>query len=144
LRRRASATVLLAVLATFWWSTTAFAQLDPLLFIKRVPPTVIVVFDTSMRMLEDGSGNWYDPNFYVTASDAAVMPAFSNINAATTKTYRRVYRNLQSVASPGKYTADSIAATAAVWDPANALTSNAAVDVAFLNATRYNIANHGI
>ena len=120
-RRRAGATALLAAMVTFWWSSTAFAQLDPLLFIKRVPPTVIVVFDTSMRMLEDGNGNWYDPNFYVTANDAAVMPAFSNINAATTKTYRRVYRNLQSVASPGKYTADTIAATAAVWDPANAL-----------------------
>ena len=92
----------MAVLVTFWWSTTAFAQLDPLLFIKRVPPTVIVVFDTSMRMLEDGSGNWYDPNFYVASSDAAVLPAFPNISAATTKTYRRVYRNLQSVAAPGK------------------------------------------
>jgi hypothetical protein len=127
-----------------WWSQTAFAQLDPLLFIKRVPPTVIVVFDTSMRMLEDGNGSWYDPNFYVVSSDAAVMPAFSNINTATTKTYRRVYRNLQLAASPGKYTADSIAATAAVWDPANALTSNNAVDQAFLNATRYNIAKQGL
>jgi hypothetical protein len=144
LRRRTGATALLAVLVTFWWSSTAFAQLDPLLFIKRVPPTVIVVFDTSMRMLEDGNGNWYDPNFYRVADDAAVMPAFPTINTATTKTYRRVYRNLQSVASPGKYTADSIAATAAVWDPANALTSNAPTDVAFLNATRYNIAKQGL
>ena len=113
----------------FWWSTTAFAQLDPLLFIKRVPPTVIVVFDTSMRMLEDGNGNWYDPNFYRVADDPAVMPAFSNINTLTTKTYRRTYKNLTVVASPGKYTADSITATAAVWDPANALTSNAAADL---------------
>jgi hypothetical protein len=144
LRRRAAATALLAVLATAWWSTTAFAQLDPLLFIKRVPPTVIVVFDTSMRMLEDGNGNWYDPNFYLVANDGAVMSAFPTINTATTKSYRRVYRNLQSVASPGKYTADSIVATAAVWDPANALTSNAAVDVAFLNSTRYNIAKQGL
>src|SRR3954462_9625257 len=117
LSRRKSAAALMAVATVFWWSTTAFAQLDPLLFIKRVPPTVIVVFDTSMRMLEDGSGNWYDPNFYVVANDAAVLPAFPGISAATTKTYRRVYRNLQSVASPGKFTADSIAATAAVWDP---------------------------
>jgi hypothetical protein len=144
LRRRAAATALLAVLATAWWSTTAFAQLDPLLFIKRVPPTVIVVFDTSMRMLEDGNGNWYDPNFYLVANDGAVMSAFPTINTATTKSYRRVYRNLQSVASPGQYTADSIVATAAVWDPANALTSNAAVDVAFLNSTRYNIAKQGL
>ena len=59
-----------ATLVMFWWSTTAFAQLDPLLFIKRVPPTVIVVFDTSLRMLEDGNGNFYDPNFYVVANDA--------------------------------------------------------------------------
>ena len=72
------------------------------------------------------------------------MSAFPNINTATTKTYRRMYRNLQSAASPGKYTADLITATAAVWDPANALTSNAAPDVAFLNATRYNIAKQGL
>ena len=60
-RRRSGATALFAVMVTLWWSSTAFAQLDPLLFIKRVPPTVIVVMDTSMRMLEDGSGNFYDP-----------------------------------------------------------------------------------
>ena len=144
LRRRTGATALVAVLVTFWWSTTAFAQLDPLLFIKRVPPTVIVVFDTSMRMLDDGSGNVYDPNFYVTSSDAAVMAAFPNINAATTKTYRRVYHNLQSAAAPGKYTADNITATAQIWDPANALTSNNAADQAFLDTTRYNIAKSGL
>jgi hypothetical protein len=135
---------LLAVLVTFWWSTSAFAQLDPLLFIKRVPPTVIVVFDTSVRMLEDGSGNFYDPNFYVVSDDAAAMAAFPSIDSATTKTYRRVYRNLQYAASPGKYTADSISATAAVWDPANSLTSNNAADLAFLNGTRYNIAKQGL
>src|SRR3954470_23407588 len=144
LSRRKSAAALMAVATVFWWSTTAFAQLDPLLFIKRVPPTVIVVFDTSMRMLEDGNGNWYDPNFYRVSDDPAVMPAYSNINTVTTKTYRRTYKNLTVVASPGKYTADSITATAAVWDPANALTSNAAADLLFLNNTRYNIAKSGL
>ena len=144
LRRRTAITALFAVLLTCWWSATAFAQLDPMLFIKRVPPTVIVVFDTSVRMLEDGNGNFYDPNFYRTADDAAALGAFPNISAAASKTYRRVYRNLQYAASPGKYTADSIAATAAVWDPANALTSNNAADLAFLNATRYNIAKQGL
>jgi hypothetical protein len=142
LRRRAGATALLAVVATFWWSTTAFAQLDPLLFIKRVPPTVIVVFDTSMQMLDDGTGNWYDPNFYRVSDDPGVMPAFSGLGSA--KTYRRVYRNLQPAAAPGKYTAQSIATTAAVWDPANALTSNAPADLLFLNPTRYNIAKQGL
>ena len=143
LRRRGGATALLAVLVSFWWSTSAFAQLDPMLFIKRVPPTVIVVFDTSLRMLEDGSDNFYDPNFYVVSDDAGAMAAFPTIGGAT-KTYRRVYRNLQNAASPGKYTADAMQGTAAVWDPANALTSNNAADVAFLNPTRYNIAKQGL
>jgi hypothetical protein len=143
LSSRSKAAALLAVVLTFWWSSTASAQLDPLLFIKRVPPTVIVVFDTSLRMLDDGSGNLYDPNFYKVADDALVMSAFPNISAATTKTYRRVYRNLQFASMP-KFTADSIAATAAVWDPANALTSNNAQDLAFLNNTRYNIAKQGL
>ena len=139
---RSKAAALLAVVLTFWWSSTASAQLDPLLFIKRVPPTVIVVFDTSMRMLEDGAGNFYDPNFYKVADDAAVMTAFPNITAPT-KTYRRVYKNLQNAAAT-RFTADSIAATAAAWDPANALTSNNALDLAFLNNTRYNIAKSGL
>ena len=82
LSRRKAAAALTAIATVFWWSTTAFAQLDPLLFLKRVPPTVIVVFDTSMRMLDDGSGNVYDPNFYKVSDDAAVMSAFPNIATA--------------------------------------------------------------
>ncbi len=144
LGRRSRSAVLFALLLTFWWSSTASAQLDPLLFIKRVPPTVIVVFDTSVRMLEDGSGNFYDPSFYRVADDAAVMSAFPNINVATTKTYRRVYRNLAEGGSGVRFTADTIAATPAVWDPANSLTSNNAQDLAFLNNTRYNIAKQGL
>ena len=97
LRRRTGATALLAVLVMMWLSTSAFAQLDPLLFIKRVPPTVIVVFDTSLQMLEDGNGNFYDPNYYKVADDADAMLAFPTINAPT-KSYRRVYRNLQKAA----------------------------------------------
>ena len=124
-----------------WWSSTAFAQLDPLLFLKRVPPTVIVVFDTSLKMLEDGNGNFHDPNYYQVADDAGVMPAFPNINAPT-KSYRRVYRNLQR--APGDYTADSISATPALWDPATGLNSNSVSDLAFLDATRYNIAKQGL
>ena len=52
-RRRAGAVACVAI--TVWWTATASAQLDPLLFAKRVPPTVIIVVDTSMRMLEDGA-----------------------------------------------------------------------------------------
>ena len=142
--RRASV-VLLTLVATICASTSAFAQLDPLLFVKRVPPTVIVIFDTSLRMLDDGNGNVYDPTYYSTTSDAAVMAAFPNINTGTTKTYRRLYRNFQYEGGSGnKYVADSIQAVPAVFDPANPLTSNVASDVAFMDPTRYAIAKNGL
>ena len=70
---RLTAFALLGILLS---ASTASAQLDPLLFLKRTPPTIIVVFDNSVRMLEDGNGNFYDPHFYVTSDDAAVMASF--------------------------------------------------------------------
>jgi hypothetical protein len=72
-RRRAAAMLCLAI--TGWWTASASAQLDPLLFVKRVPPTIIIVVDTSLRMLEDGSGNYYDPVEYTSSSDPAVSLA---------------------------------------------------------------------
>ena len=42
----------LALVLTFWAATPIHAQLDPLLFLKRVPPNVILVVDTSAQMLE--------------------------------------------------------------------------------------------
>ncbi len=89
-RRRATALLCLAL--TGWWTASASAQLDPLLFVKRVPPTVIIVVDTSLRMMEDGSGNYYDPVEYTTASDPVVSTALGVSGAPR---YRRIYRNLQ-------------------------------------------------
>src|SRR5918996_3692825 len=88
--RRAAAVVCLTI--TGWWTATASAQLDPLLFAKRVPPTVIIVVDTSLQMLEDGNGNFYDPNVYSSTADPSVMSAFPNINPITQPYYQRVYR----------------------------------------------------
>jgi Neisseria PilC beta-propeller domain len=82
-----------AVVAVLWWSTTASAQLDPLLFLRRVPPTVILAMDTSTRMLDDGSGRYYDPNTYVVADDPAVSAALG-LNILTTGKYRRIYTDL--------------------------------------------------
>jgi hypothetical protein len=143
-RHRRALTAMIALSAAAWWSTTLSAQLDPLLFLKRVPPTIIVVMDTSLRMLEDGSGNFYDPNFYKVSDDTTVMGAFPNIDTATTKTYRRIYKNLQYSTGGTKYGADEIVASAAAWDPANAATLNAASDVAFMDPTRYAIAKAGL
>jgi len=143
--RRPAATAALAMVAAMLWSSTASAQLDPLLFVKRVPPTVIIVVDTSLRMLDDGSGNVYDPFFYSTTDDPDVMPAFPNIDPASSKTYRRIFKNFQyDAAISGRYTADSISAVPAVWDPADALTSNSPADEAFLDPTRYAITKSAI
>ena len=89
-RRRVAA--VFGVALTLWWTASASAQLDPLLFAKRVPPTVIIVVDTSLRMLEDGNGNYYDPNDYLVSNDTAVASA---LNVSTATKYRRFYVNLQ-------------------------------------------------
>ena len=135
-RRRRRRAVPLALLAVLLWTGTASAQLDPLLFLKRVPPTVIIVVDTSLQMLEDGNGNFYDPNTYSTSADPAVMASFSNINPATTSYYKRVYRSLTYDLTPGRYFASSIVASAA--------TGNATTDAAFYNVTRWAVARQGI
>ena len=71
--RRRLAGVFAALTVMVTGSATLLAQLDPLLFIKRVPPTIIIVMDTSLRMLEDGSGIFYDPSYYKVSDDLAVM-----------------------------------------------------------------------
>jgi hypothetical protein len=89
-----------------------------------------------MRMLEDGNGNSMIRASMV-SDDPGVMP-FSGAGSA--KTYRRVYR-LQSVAAP-ENTADTIATTAAVWDPPTADVERAGRS-AVLEPDRYNIAKQG-
>ena len=86
---RQTRTALLAAVAVLGWSITAFAQLDPLTLIKRVPPTVIIVVDTSLEMLQDGNGKFYDPGFYSRTADPSVSTALSVPAAAVT--YRRIF-----------------------------------------------------
>jgi hypothetical protein len=71
-------------------ASEARAQLDPLISLKRVPPNVTVVVDTSFRMLDDGTGDYYDPMTYTRAND----PAVANALGVTSTTYRRIYRGL--------------------------------------------------
>jgi len=125
------------------WSANAFAQLDPLLFMKRIPPTVIVVVDTSRQMLEDGDGYYYDPVFYSTADDPTVAAAMG----VASVTYRRRYKQLEFknvIDVNNKYTAKTIDAVEMVWDPSDALTSNAPADLAFMARTRYRMATDGL
>ena len=112
----------------------AVAQLDPLLFLKRVPPTVLIVVDTSFRMLDDGNGSYYDPTTYTVANDPTMATALGVGSAAT---YRRIYRNLQFETVQGaasKYYADSV----------HALPNTAAGYSSFWDLTRMEIAKRGI
>jgi hypothetical protein len=130
-RWRAAAVAAAMVLAA---ASPAMAQLDPLLFLKRVPPTVLIVVDTSFRMLDDGSANYYDPTTYTVANDPAMAVALG-VGSATT--YRRVYRNLQleTIQGPSsKYVADSV----------EAVPDGSARYATFWGATRIEIARSGI
>ena len=121
------------------------AQLDPLLFVKRMPPNVVIVLDTSMRMLEDVNGYYYDPAFYTVVDDPAVAAAL-NVPVGTAS-YRRKYQDLAWSGTQdlsNRFTARDIVAVPAVWDPSNPATANAPADLAFLNPTRLGIAKRGI
>lgn len=93
-------------------ATPAVAQLDPLLFVKGLPPNVIVVLDTSLSMLEDGEGRFYDPNTYLVADDPIVAREMgADLSAA--RRYRRIYDGLRMVrpVTPfRKYTTETITA----------------------------------
>jgi hypothetical protein len=122
-------------LLTLSWPSTVSAQLDPLLFVKRVPPTVIIVVDTSLRMLIDGAGYYLDTNTYSVADDPVVAAALGVPLTATS--YRRKYQNFDwdGAADDGKdYIASNIVAV-----------PNTSTDYAtFWNSTRLQIAKQGI
>jgi hypothetical protein len=81
-----------AAIAVLAGAAPAAAQLDPLLPLKRVPPNVVVVVDTSLRMLDDGTGTYYDPMTYLRANDSTVAGAMGVPVGVTA--YRRKYVGL--------------------------------------------------
>jgi hypothetical protein len=135
-RNRQIATSLTAAAAVLWWSATPSAQLDPLLFIRRVPPTVILAVDTSLRMLEDGTGRYYDPNTYSVVLDPPVSTAFG-LSALTSSTYRRIYHNLQYESVQDASTKFETTDITAVPDTNSAYAT-------FWHGTRLEIAKRGI
>jgi hypothetical protein len=103
-RRAARAAAALIVLAA---ADPAFAQLDPLLFLKRTQPNVVFVVDTAERMQSDADGTYYDPAEYLRgqAFDVTLGVTFAN----TAARYRRRYESLQFLNSGGdKYSTSRI------------------------------------
>jgi hypothetical protein len=101
----------------------AFAQLDPLLFLKTsasnsatlttaasLQPNVILAVDTSQRMQFDVDGAYYDPAAY--ARSGAAFEATLGVSAANTTTrYYRKFEGFAYQAGADKYTATRITVT---------------------------------
>src|SRR5262249_24954844 len=104
-------------------ATPAYAQLDPLLFLKSQAPNIIVVVDTSVRMQRDAptdtstvdtsnsTSNFYDPDLY-TRTGAAYETTLGVSGSNTSSTYRRKYTNLVlGAAGTGTFTTATIQIT---------------------------------
>jgi hypothetical protein len=74
----------------------ASAQLDPLLYLKRTKPTVLIAVDTSNRMQRDSNGDYRDDNVYVKQGglDQVWEDALGITSANTSNFYRRKYVGL--------------------------------------------------
>lgn len=108
-------------------------QIDPLMPLRRVPPNVVIVLDTSAPMLEDAARNYFDPKTYRRDDDPGVAAALGVVSA----TYRRVYRGLRIdpvVTADRKYEASDI----------GAVSSGTAAYESFWAATRLEIAKAGL
>jgi hypothetical protein len=130
-------TIAAALLLALLCAPAAQAQLDPLISLKRVPPRILIVFDTSFSMLYDmtaadlatGQGAVYcDPTVY--QRDPAVDGVF-DLKGNTR--YRRSFTNLAITATG--YTATGIGY---VTDGTPAAFAN------WCTNTRYEIARRGV
>ena len=89
---------------------TVFAQLDPLRFLKRTTPNVLVVIETTERMQRDADDTYADPTVYTRAN--AAWEAVIGVTPATTAAhYRRAFLHLtRTNAGASGYAATSIQA----------------------------------
>jgi hypothetical protein len=83
--------VRLAVLGALLAPVPAYAQLDPLLFLKNTQPNVILAIDTSYRMQRDADDTYYDPGTY---QKDAFEHALDLPGGSVSKTYRRRFFEL--------------------------------------------------
>jgi hypothetical protein len=99
----------------FVTSSPAFAQLDPLLFLKaQQPPNVILAVDTATRMQNDADGTYYDPGTYTSTLAGMVYESAMGLQLGEANpNYRRKYFGLTPLnTNPNndKYSATSIEA----------------------------------
>jgi biotin carboxyl carrier protein len=127
--------VRIALVAAVLAPAPAYAQLDPLLFLKNTQPNVILAVDTANRMQRDADDTYYDPGTY---SKDAYETTLGMPAGSVTKTYRRKYYNLlhSNINDANeRFTASSIGG---VPD------SQATAYAAFFERTRLAIARRGL
>jgi len=127
----------------------AAAQLDPLLFLKRVnspstaspagKPNVLIAIDTNNRMQRDTNGDYLDDNVYLktgAAYEAALLNSAGQALGAFDDRYRRKYVGLQYISSGGgdRFSADHI----------EIVRRTDATFNTFDDYTRMSIARHGV
>jgi hypothetical protein len=93
----------------------AAAQLDPLLYLKRTKPTVLIAVDTANRMQRDTNGDYRDDNLYVRLGGLANpwedALGITDANTDLGRTYRRKYVRLINTDTSGsgdRFAADHI------------------------------------
>ena len=107
--RRLAEIAAIGAAALFLGPPGASAQLDPLLFLQKNQPNVIIAVDVASRMQFDADGTYFDPYDY--PKTEAPWEHLLGVNGATaTATYRRAYRSLVRMPplSADMYTADII------------------------------------
>jgi len=131
--RRLAQVAAIGAAALFLGPPGAFAQLDPLLFLQKNQPNVIIAVDVANRMQFDADGTYFDPYSYPRTGAAwenllGVSPGAS--------TYRRAFKSLVRMPpmSADVYTADVI----------QTLSSNSPLYSAFWSRTRLAVAREAL
>jgi len=92
-RRRLAAAVAVCAAALFFGPADAFAQLDPLLFVRPNQPNIIIAVDVANRMQRDADETYYDLFSY--KREGYPWEAAIGVSAVTsTDRYRRTYPEL--------------------------------------------------
>ena len=110
-RIRLARIAMAAALVSLGASREAAAQLDPLLFLKRAQPNVLLLVETANRMQRDANNDYYDPNIYA-RRDVPYEAPLGVTSQNTNSQYRRKYVNLthrDTSTSTDKFGADRIA-----------------------------------
>jgi hypothetical protein len=107
-RRRLAAAVAVCAAALCIGPADAFAQLDPLLFVRPNQPNIIIAVDVANRMQRDADETYYDPYNY-TRTGAAWESSIGVTSVTANPKYRRAYAALlDATGGTDQFTAESI------------------------------------